>query len=124
MELTLKDAEVRKVIGDFLDEQLFNYYDAAVIKASGIPTRKALIEQTMSDAKFQKEFTKFLMQYIDRDLMLDAVAEAIDVIQPVFNKVQDTFDEKNAIDRERALQDEDQMAIKRLKARGYKVTMS
>jgi hypothetical protein len=54
--------------------------------------------------------------------MLDAVAEAIDVIQPVFNKVQDTFDEKNAIDRERALQDEDQMAIKRLRARGYKIT--
>jgi hypothetical protein len=122
MELTLKDAEVRKVIGDFLDEQLFNYYDAAVIKAAGIPTRKALIEQVITDPKFQKEFTKFLMQYIDRDLMLDAVAEAIDVIQPVFNKVQDTFDEKNAIDRERALQEQDQMAIKRLRARGYKIT--
>ena len=124
MELTLKDSAVRKVIGDFLDEQLFNYYDAAVIKAAGIPTRKALIEQVITDPTFQKEFAKFLMQYIDRDLMLDAVAEAIDVIQPVFNKVQDTFDEKNAIDRERHLQDEDQMAIKRLKARGYKVTMS
>jgi hypothetical protein len=123
MELTLKDAEVRKVIGDFLDEQLFNYYDAAVIKASGIPTRKALIEQTMSDAKFQKEFTKFLMQYIDRDLMLDAVAESIHVIRPVFDKVEDTFDEKNTIDRERAREEEDQAAIKRLKARGYKITV-
>ena len=123
MELTLKDAEVRKVIGSYLDEQLFNYYDAAVIKAAGIPTRKALTEQVITDPTFQKEFAKFLMQYIDRDLMLDAVAESIHVIRPVFDKVEETFDEKNTIDRERAREEEDQAAIKRLKARGYKVTM-
>jgi hypothetical protein len=122
MELTLKDSEIRKVIGDYLDDQLFEYYASSVIKAAGIPTRKDLIEQVINDPKFQKEFTKFLMQYIDRDLMMDAVADAIYVIQPVFNKVQDTFDEKNAIDRERALAEADQEAIKRLKARGYKIT--
>lgn len=121
MELTLKDSEVRKVIGEYLDSQLFNYYDAAVIKAAGIPNRKALIEQTMSDAQFQKTFTKFLMQYIDGDLMMDAVAEACPN-HDAFQRVEAAFDQKNSIDREKTLEVEDQMAIKRLTARGYKVT--
>lgn len=123
MELTLKDSFIRKVIEEYLDDQVYNYYPSSVIKASGIPTRKALIEQVITDPKFQKDFTKFLMQYIDRDLILDAVAESIDVIRPVFDKVEDTFDEKNTIDRERAREEEDQEAIKRLKARGYTITM-
>jgi len=121
MELTLKDSEVRKAIGDYLDDHLFEFYPSRAIKDAGIPTRKVLIEQVMADPKFQKNFTKYLLTYIDRDLMADAVAESMPN-HDAFQRVEAVYNDQNIVDREKVEMVEDQAAIKKLTARGYKVT--
>jgi hypothetical protein len=121
MELTLKDSAVRKAIGDYLDDYLFEFYRSDVIKAAGIPARKVLIEQVMADPKFQKNFIKYLSNYIDGDLMADAVVESCPNLD-AFQRVEAEFNQQNTVDRENAEMVEDQVAIKKLTARGYKVT--
>ncbi len=121
MELTLKDSEVRKAIGDYLDDHLFEFYPSRAIKDAGIPTRKDLIEQVMADPKFQKNFTKYLLTYIDGDIIADAVAESCPNLD-AFERVEAVFNDQNTVDREKAQMVEDQMAIKKLTARGYKIT--
>ena len=122
MELTIKDSTIKTVINRYLEDQIYDFYAKEVVEAAGLPPRKALIEQILANPKFQKAFTKYLLEYLDQDLMSDAVAETINDVTDVFVKVEQAYERQNELDLERKQKEQEQDAIKLLKARGYKVT--
>jgi len=84
MNVVLKDSLVKIVLSEYIEDQLDEITDKE-LKAAGLPTRKQLVEQVLSDVKFQKALTEVLAEVInDGDRIFDALQ---DIEMPAFDAV-------------------------------------
>jgi hypothetical protein len=84
MNVVLKDSLVKRMVADYIGDQLLDFTDKD-LKAAGLPTRKQLVEQVVADEKFQKALAKKLAEVInDGDRIFDALQ---DIEMPAFDAV-------------------------------------
>jgi hypothetical protein len=84
MNVVLKDSLVKRMVADYIGDQLMDFTDKD-LKAAGLPTRRQLVEQVLADVKFQKALTKVLAEVVnDGDRIFDALQ---DIEMPAFDAV-------------------------------------
>jgi len=84
MNVVLKDSLVKRMVADYIGDQLMDFTDKD-LKAAGLPTRRQLVEQVLADVKFQKALTKALAEVVnDGDRIFDALQ---DIEMPAFDAV-------------------------------------
>jgi hypothetical protein len=75
MNVVLKDSLVKRMVADYIGDQLMDFTDKD-LKAVGLPIRRQLVEQVLADVKFQKALTKALAEVInDGDRIFDALQD-------------------------------------------------
>ena len=84
MNVVLKDSLVKRMVADYIGDQLMDFTDKD-LKAAGLPIRRQLVEQVLADEKFQKALAKKLAEVInDGDRIFDALQ---DIEMPAFDAV-------------------------------------
>jgi DNA-binding protein Fis len=80
--ITVKDKVIKSAIENAIDNNLFEYFDSATIKAAKLPKMATIVKQVMADAKFQKDLTKRLQEAAEcviEDEIYDDVGYEIEI---------------------------------------------
>lgn len=124
MQITISDKVIAEAIGYMLDGNLYDNYDAALIKAAKVPKRAELLKTVMADKKFMASMERQMVKYIsDADVLMDFAydSDSTAVNKAVLDcdKAYDKFDEERAIKQEA---EDLKRSIRVLEAAGFKVT--
>ena len=60
--ITVADKIVKSAIENALENNLYDQFDAGILKAAKLPKMSAMVKEIFADAKFQKDLTKHLTQ--------------------------------------------------------------
>ena len=75
MNVILKDSLVKRIVGEYIADVMFEVTDKD-LKAADLPTYKQLVEQVVADEKFQKALANSLAKVInDGDIIHDALED-------------------------------------------------
>ena len=124
--ITIKDKVIKSAIENAIDNNLFEYFDSATVKAAKLPKMSAIVKQVMADAKFQKDLTKRLQEAAEcavEDNIYDDVGYEIEI--PFLNDLIDkcesvTAEAEQAAEAEREAEEVTRM-VKTLERAGFKI---
>ena len=75
IQITLNEKLVKRIVGGYIDDQLWPATDND-LKAAKLSTRKQLVEQVIAEPKFQKALAKKLAEVVnDGDRIHDALED-------------------------------------------------
>jgi hypothetical protein len=124
--INIKDKVIKSAIENAIDNNLFEYFDSATLKAAKLPKMTAIVKQVMADAKFQKDLTKRIQEAAEcavEDGIYDDVGYEIEI--PFLNDLIDKCEAVTAESQEAAEQareaEEVARMIKVLAKAGFKI---
>jgi hypothetical protein len=124
--ITIADKTIKNAIDNALDNNLYEYFDSATIKAANLPKRATVIKDIMADAKFQKAFAKRMVEAAEsacEDSIWDDISYEVEL--PFLNDLIDkcesvTLEVEEAAQAEREAEEVKRM-VKTLEKAGFKI---
>ena len=124
---TVPSKVVNKVVGEYIQENLYDAYNKVILKAAKVPAKKTLVAQLLEEPKFvkalEKEFNAFFKYWCETELVeytreVDLPVDLIDACE----KVQEREDEEFWAAQQKEESHQTRLAILALERAGYVVT--
>jgi len=125
---TVPSKVVNKVVGEYVQENLYDAYSKTILKAAGVPAKKTLVTQLLAEPKFakalEKEFNVFFKYWCETELgeytrEVDLKLDLIDACE----KIQESEDEEWFAEQRQASESQKMLdVILHLERAGYIVT--
>jgi maltooligosyltrehalose synthase len=124
--VTITDKAIKSAIRNTLDNEVYENYDSAVLRAAKMPKQSTAANAIFDNAKFQASLTKQL-QKVAESAMEDEIYDAMwDVTMPGIPEMVKACDAaalaRDADQREKQDAEEVKRMIKTLERAGYKLT--
>ena len=125
--ITFADKIVKTAIENALENNLYEQYDADIIKAAKLPKMSAMVKEIFADAKFQKDLTKHLTQVAVgaiEDCIYDDLSYEIEL--PLLNDLIDKCDAVTQEEQAALLEEQEAREVTRmveaLERAGFKIS--
>ena len=119
---------VNKIVGEYVQENLYDAYSKVILKAAKVPAKKTLVTQLLAEPKFvkalEKEFNAFFKHWCETELAeyTSEVGLPVDLIDACEKIVETEDEEWFAQQRQAAVSQKMQEVILSLERAGYVVT--
>jgi len=125
LTITIKDKLIKGAISDALDNEVYEYFDSAAIKAAKIPAISTATKEIFEDPKFQAQLAKELKETAEQaieEYIYDVMDEInIPQIGILYKAVRDAEEKQEAVEVERQEAEEVKRMIKILSKAGFKI---
>ena len=123
--ITIKDKLIKSAITNALDNEVYDYFDTAAIKAAKIPGVSTVTKEIFEDPKFQAQLEKELKETAEQaieEYIYDVMDEInIPQIGILYKAVRDAEEKQEAADADKQELEEVKRMIKLLAKAGYKI---
>jgi len=123
--ITIKDKLIKSAITNALDNEVYEYFDSATIKAAKIPGISTATKEIFEDPKFLAQLEKELKETAEQaieEYIYDVMDEInIPQINILYKAVRDAEEKQEAADAEKQEAAEVARMIKLLGKAGYKI---
>jgi hypothetical protein len=124
--ITVADKIVKTAIENALENNLYDQYDADIIKAAKLPKMATVVKEIFNDAKFQKDLTKHLTQVAVgsiEDCVYDDLCYEIELplLDDLISKCDAVTQEEQAAYLQEQEAKEVERMVKTLERAGYKL---
>lgn len=123
---TLSDKLIKSAISNALENEVYDYWDAAIIKAAALPKESTVVNEIFKDAKFQASLMKELIETAQNtveDCIYDLLPEIqISKIAELNKACEKAGDEISKAEQSKQEAAEVQRLVALLTKAGYKVT--
>lgn len=123
--ITIKDKLIKSAITNALDNEVYDYFDTATIKAAKIPGVSTATKDIFEDPKFQAQLEKELKETAEQaieEYIYDVMDEInIPQIGDLYKVVRESEEKKDAAEAEKQELEEVKRMIKLLGKAGYKI---
>ena len=123
--LTIKDKLIKSAISNALDNEVYEYWDSASIKAAKLPAISTVTKEIFNDPKFQAQMAKEI-QATAESAVEDYIYEMMDEmqipqIQALYVQVREADEQRATEDAAKQEAEEVARMIKLLAKAGYKI---
>ena len=124
--VTITDKTIKSAIRNSLDNEVYENYDSAVLRAAKMPKQSTAVNAIFDNAKFQASLTKQL-QRVAESAMEDEIYDAMwDVTMPGIPEMVKACDAaalaRSADEREKQDAEEVKRMVKALERAGFKIS--
>jgi len=123
--ITIKDKLIKSAITNALDNEVYELFDSATIKAAKIPGISTATKDIFEDPKFQAQLAKELQETAEQaiaEYIYDVMCDInIPQIGDMYKAVRDAEEKKESADAEKQELEEVKRMIKLLGKAGYKI---
>jgi len=123
--ITIKDKLIKSAITNALDNEVYELFDSATIKAAKIPGISTATKDIFEDPKFQAQLEKELKETAEQavaEYIYDVMCDInIPQIGDMYKAVRDAEEKKESADAEKQELEEVKRMIKLLGKAGYKI---
>ena len=123
--ITIKDKLIKSAITNALDNEVYEYFDTAAIKAAKIPGVSTATKDIFEDPKFQAQLEKELKETAEQaieEYIYDVMDEInIPQIDILYKAVRESEEKKEADEAEKQEAEEVKRMIKILSKAGFKI---
>ncbi len=125
LTVTITDKLIKQAIENALDNEVYEYWDSATLKAAKIPKTATMVKEIFADPKFQAQLTKELTSTAESALE-DYIFEVLDEIRipqidTLCKKVQEAEEAMGAVELARQEDEEVKRMVKTLERAGFKI---
>ena len=123
--VTIKDKMIKSAISNALDNEVYEYWDSASIKAAKLPAISTVTKEIFNDPKFQAQMAKEI-QATAESAVEDYIYEMMDEIQlpqiqALYARVREADEQRATADAAKQEAEEVARMIKLLAKAGYKI---
>lgn len=124
--INIKDKVIKSAVENAIDNNLFEYFDSATLKAAKLPKMSAIVKQVMADEKFQKDLTKRMQEAAEsviEEYIYDDVGYEIEIpfLNELINKCEEVSEEAEKAAQAEREEEEVARMVKTLERAGFKI---